>query len=83
MRGVHLPSRTFDSRRGMPPISRVGASMTEMLDPYLAIALNFQNTSAVIALVAGVLILVMPKLLNFVVAIYLIALGALGILGYA
>jgi hypothetical protein len=34
-----------------------------------------------IALVAGILILVMPRLLNFIVAIYLIAIGARGLLG--
>jgi hypothetical protein len=34
-----------------------------------------------IALIAGILILVMPRLLNFIVAIYLIAIGLLGLLG--
>jgi hypothetical protein len=34
-----------------------------------------------IALVAGILILVMPRLLNFIVAIYLIAIGVLGLVG--
>lgn len=34
----------------------------------------------VIALIAGVLILIMPRLLNYVVAIYLILVGILGIL---
>jgi hypothetical protein len=33
----------------------------------------------IIALIAGVLILVMPRLLNFIVAIYLIAIGLLGL----
>jgi hypothetical protein len=33
-----------------------------------------------IALVAGILILVMPRLLSFIVAIYLIAIGILGLL---
>jgi hypothetical protein len=35
-----------------------------------------------IALVAGILILIMPRLLNYVVAIYLILVGILGILPY-
>ena len=35
-----------------------------------------------IALVAGILILVMPRLLNFIVAIYLIAIGVLGLVGH-
>ena len=31
------------------------------------------------ALIAGILILAMPKLLNYIVAIYLIAIGLIGI----
>ena len=34
-----------------------------------------------IALIAGILILVMPKLLNYIVAVYLIAIGVIGLLG--
>jgi hypothetical protein len=34
-----------------------------------------------VSLVAGILILVMPKLLNYIVAIYLIIIGVLGLLG--
>jgi hypothetical protein len=33
----------------------------------------------VIALIAGILILVMPQILNYIVAIYLILVGILGI----
>ena len=33
-----------------------------------------------ISLVAGILILLMPRLLNYIVAIYLIAVGVLGLL---
>ncbi|MFC4819526.1 DUF3096 domain-containing protein [Dokdonella ginsengisoli] len=33
-----------------------------------------------IALIAGILILVMPRLLNYVVALYLIAIGVIGLL---
>lgn len=32
-----------------------------------------------VALVAGILILVMPRLLNYIVAIYLIAIGIIGL----
>ena len=35
----------------------------------------------IIALIAGILILVMPKLLNYIVAFYLIAVGVIGLLG--
>lgn len=34
-----------------------------------------------ISLIAGILILIRPKLLNFIVAIYLIAVGVIGLLG--
>ena len=36
-----------------------------------------------IALIAGILILVMPRLLNFIVAIYLIGIGLVGLFGVA
>jgi hypothetical protein len=35
--------------------------------------------SPLIALIAGILILLMPRLLNYVVAIYLIAIGIIGL----
>ncbi|HTC16397.1 MAG TPA: DUF3096 domain-containing protein [Steroidobacteraceae bacterium] len=34
-----------------------------------------------VALIAGVLILVMPRLLNYIVALYLIIIGLLGLFG--
>ena len=34
-----------------------------------------------VALIAGILILVMPRLLNYIIAIYLIAIGVLGLFG--
>jgi len=36
-----------------------------------------------VSLLAGILILVMPRLLNFIVAIYLILIGLLGLFGAA
>jgi hypothetical protein len=39
------------------------------------------SLAPLIALVAGILILVRPRLLNYIVAIYLIAIGVLGLLG--
>jgi len=35
-----------------------------------------------VSLLAGILILIMPRLLNFIVAIYLIIIGILGLTGY-
>lgn len=40
------------------------------------------NVAALLALIAGILILIKPRLLNYVVAIYLIVIGVLGLLGY-
>jgi hypothetical protein len=34
-----------------------------------------------LSLIAGILILVMPRLLNYIVAIYLIVVGLIGLLG--
>lgn len=34
-----------------------------------------------VALIAGILILVMPRMLNFIVAIYLIIIGLIGLFG--
>ncbi|OYX69415.1 MAG: hypothetical protein B7Y95_18315 [Rhizobiales bacterium 32-66-11] len=42
--------------------------------------LDFVIIQPIVALVAGVLILLFPRLLNMVVAIYLIAIGILGLM---
>lgn len=34
-----------------------------------------------VALIAGILILVMPRLLNYIVALYLIIIGVIGLVG--
>lgn len=39
------------------------------------------SLAPIVALLAGVLILVMPRLLNYIVAIYLIVIGVIGLLG--
>jgi threonine/homoserine efflux transporter RhtA len=44
--------------------------------------MNIQlGLAPIIALLAGILILVTPRLLNYIVAIYLIVIGVLGIVG--
>ena len=44
--------------------------------------MNIQLSLApIMALIAGILILVQPKLLNYIVAIYLIVIGLLGLFG--
>ncbi|MGH9808474.1 MAG: DUF3096 domain-containing protein [Terriglobia bacterium] len=42
---------------------------------YIGIA----HLQPVVALIAGILILVIPRLLNFIVAIYLILIGVIGL----
>jgi hypothetical protein len=39
------------------------------------------SAAPAIALIAGILILIMPRLLNYIVAIYLIVIGLLGLFG--
>jgi hypothetical protein len=34
-----------------------------------------------VSLIAGILILIMPRLLNYIVALYLIVIGVIGLLG--
>ena len=43
--------------------------------------LTAAHLSPIIALVAGILILILPRLLNYVVAIYLIVVGLIGLNG--
>lgn len=50
------------------------------IDPILAVTLSFPAHS-VIALIAGILILIRPNLLSYIVAIYLIIVGIIGIFG--
>lgn len=42
-------------------------------------AISVANIQPIVALIAGVLILIMPRLLNFIVAIYLILVGIIGL----
>jgi hypothetical protein len=39
------------------------------------------SLAPLVALIAGILILVMPRLLNYIVALYLIVIGLLGLFG--
>ena len=41
----------------------------------------FVSLGPIAALIAGILILVVPRLLNYIVALYLIIIGILGLLG--
>lgn len=39
------------------------------------------SLSPLVALIAGILILIMPRLLNYIVAFYLIIIGLIGLFG--
>ena len=43
--------------------------------------LTAAHLSPIIAFIAGILILILPRLLNYVVAIYLIVIGLIGLNG--
>jgi hypothetical protein len=47
-------------------------------EPYL-LTINISNLQPLVALIAGILILIAPRLLNFIVAIFLIIFGVLGL----
>jgi hypothetical protein len=48
--------------------------------PEFAMHINL-SLAPIVALIAGILILVMPKLLNYIIALYLIVVGLLGLFG--
>jgi hypothetical protein len=56
------------------------ASPGVTLLPEAAMTLSFVHLQPLVALLAGILILIMPRLLNFIVAIYLIIVGVTGLL---
>jgi hypothetical protein len=57
----------------------IHSTMTAIaLSPF--VALIAVTLSPLVALIAGILILIVPRLLNFIVAIYLIVIGLLGLL---
>ena len=46
-----------------------------------ALTIRYTSISPFIALLAGILILIRPRLLNYIVAIYLILVGLIGLFG--
>jgi hypothetical protein len=46
-----------------------------------AFTIRVASFSPIAALIAGILILIVPRLLNYIVAIYLILIGLLGLFG--
>jgi Protein of unknown function (DUF3096) len=46
----------------------------DLITPFLAVVVSF-TLGPLMALIAGILILIMPRLLNYIVALYLILVG--------
>jgi hypothetical protein len=46
-----------------------------------AVTIRYTAAGPFLALIAGILILIVPRILNYVVAIYLILIGLIGIFG--
>jgi len=46
-----------------------------------AVTLSVASFSPLVALIAGILILLVPRLLNYIVAVYLILVGIFGLMG--
>ena len=46
------------------------------MESYMLMQISLQP---LVSLIAGILILIMPRLLNFIVAVYLIVIGILGL----
>jgi hypothetical protein len=42
-------------------------------------SITIGHLAPIVALIAGILILIMPRLLNYIVAIYLIVIGIIGL----
>jgi hypothetical protein len=52
-------------------------------DIVMNIHLSHTILAPLVSLIAGVLILIMPRLLNYIVALYLIVIGLIGLFGTA
>jgi hypothetical protein len=72
-----------------PTFAEVAASLLHEVTNVLVIAqtgvaMSFTlSIGPLISLIAGILILIVPKLLNYIVAVYLIVIGLLGLFGAA
>lgn len=60
-------------------LSRTGRAYKHR-EKYMHITIDLANMSAIISLLAGVTILLVPRLLNYIVAGYLIVIGVLGLI---
>src|SRR5665811_1066007 len=78
--GIACLQRTDDERprSGSPRAPKAGTFTISTLSPRRS-TMHILTLQPLIALIAGILILIMPRLLNYVVAIYLIIIGLIGL----
>ena len=58
------------------------AAVSGLANQTIGKTLNLSHSlSPIISLIAGILILLIPRLLNYIVAIYLIVIGLIGLFG--
>jgi hypothetical protein len=57
----------------------LNVSFVSLFPLEILMVITTAHIPAIVALIAGILILVMPRLLNFIVAIYLIFIGLVGL----
>jgi hypothetical protein len=67
------------TRRGAKMFPVDSNSTSRQHDPERFMTITAAHIQPIVALIAGVLILIMPRFLNFVVAIYLIFIGLAGL----
>jgi hypothetical protein len=60
------------------PVRGIGRLAADIPGDF-SMVITAANLQPIVALLAGVLILIMPRLLNFIVAIYLILVGLIGL----
>jgi hypothetical protein len=63
-------------------LSRLTGLFFNRVSPHYGVFMNVTlSLGPLVSLIAGILILVMPRLLNYIVALYLIIIGIIGIFG--
>jgi len=65
--------------RRSPSHRRLLVSYGRLAPAEFPMTVSIGHLQPIVALIAGVLILIMPRLLNFIVAIYLILIGIIGL----
>jgi hypothetical protein len=61
-------------------IERTGAALSPLLPGRSAMNILL-SAGPLVSLIAGILILIVPRLLNYIVALYLIIIGLIGLFG--